>query len=550
MIADYKVVGTRYLSELAVADVEHLADYREPMLAAIGDLAQVQECDQGLRVCSVGVRFVRVAEDDHMVVGGDLELIQGAAVRDVAHSGRDLLVSERVEAGSADRAVGGHHRHLRAGTYVVVELGDYRWRAVVPAEDQGAFGPRLSGWRFSYGPGVDLWFLMFGEMYGAVVFSDEYDLVVRGDPAARLRVQPDATILFAQSDHRATLVRREGFVEGHADETGLAEKVDLIPPEVQEVRVDDGEARLAAGLGRDACDEVIHGDQPQLGASDHLGHPEVLRIADPRYDMVRLLAPVRIVGEGEYGLDHLRVGFRVLGRKHDDRARFVGVDDLDVVDVDGISCPANHSCASCLAHPGTDLIFHLDLIRLGEDGDARAPAAFVGFDQFGHDGENLRRPAVDNSVAPLHDERAALAQVRQFLVYAGEYDSDKGAENQDAAGRDDQHRDQVRPASPVSAHVARVYGPHQVEPERFEEARPLASASIRKSQPISAVVPFEIVLSNRYRNRSASVIFRIPLRTDPRAVDRWIVHYIAIVRPGKRIPPTFARRGSRTTQRR
>src|SRR5829696_8384249 len=226
MIADYKVVGARYLSELAVADIEHLADYGEPMLAVIGDLAQVQECDQGLGVCSVGIRLVRMAEDDHMVVGGDLELIQGAAVRDVAHPGRDLLVSERVEAGRGDRAVGGHHHHLRAGTDVVVELGDYLRRAVVPPEDQGAFGPGLPGWRFSYGPGVDLICLMFRGMYRAVVFGDQYSLVVRGDPAASLRVQHDATILLAQSDHRATLVCCEGFVEGHVDETGLAEKVD------------------------------------------------------------------------------------------------------------------------------------------------------------------------------------------------------------------------------------------------------------------------------------------------------------------------------------
>jgi hypothetical protein len=28
------------------------------------------------------------------------------------------------------------------------------------------------------------------------------------------------------------------------------------------------------------------------------------------------------------------------------------------------------------------------------------------------------------------------------------------------------------------------------------------------------MVPFEIVLSNRYRNRSASVIFRVPLCTE------------------------------------
>src|ERR687898_1537798 len=91
MIADDKVVGARYLSELAVADVEHLADYGEPVPAAVGDLAQVQERDQGLRVGRVGIRLVWVAEYDHMIVSEALEPIQGAAVRDVAHSGRDLL---------------------------------------------------------------------------------------------------------------------------------------------------------------------------------------------------------------------------------------------------------------------------------------------------------------------------------------------------------------------------------------------------------------------------------------------------------------------------
>src|SRR5215207_2081755 len=65
---------------------------------------------------------------------------------------------------------------------------------------------------------------------------------------------------------------------------------------------------------------------------------------------------------------------------------------------------------------------------------------------------------------------------------------------------------------------------------------------------MSAMVPFEIVSSNRYRNRSVSVIFRIRLRINPRAADRWMVDYIVLVKPGKRIPPTFARGGSRGTQ--
>src|SRR5215210_4787491 len=178
MIANDKVVSARYLGELAVADVEHLADYGESVFALLRYLAQVQERDQGLRVGHVGVRLVRTAEDDHMVVGGDLELIEGAAVGGVALAGRDLLVLESVEAGRGDGAVGCDHSHLRAGMDVVVEFCDYRGRAVVPAEDQGALGPRLAGWSFSYGPGVYLGGLVFGEIYRAVVFGEEYDLVV------------------------------------------------------------------------------------------------------------------------------------------------------------------------------------------------------------------------------------------------------------------------------------------------------------------------------------------------------------------------------------
>src|SRR5215210_1657162 len=364
---------------------------------------------------------------------------------------------------------------------VVVELGDYRGRAVVPAEDQGSLGPRCAGGRFSYGPGGDLGGLMCGEMYSAVVFGDKYDLVFRGDLGVSVRVQRDTTVLSAESDHRAALVGREGFAEGRTSEAGLGGEVDLIPPEVQKVCVDDGEARLAAGLGGDARDEVVHGDQPELPTSDHARHPEVLPVADPRYDVVGLLAPVRVVGDGEDGLYHLGVGLGPLGREHENRARPVRVDDLDVVDVDGISRPADHAGASGLAHPGTDLILHLDLVVFGQDGDARAPAALVGLDEFGHDREYLGRPAVDDRVPALDDKRATLAQGRQFLVYASEYDSDEGAENEDAAGRNRQHREQVRPASPISAHVAGIDGPHQVEPERLEETWSLASVLRRQA---------------------------------------------------------------------
>jgi hypothetical protein len=43
----------------------------------------------------------------------------------------------------------------------------------------------------------------------------------------------------------------------------------------------------------------------------------------------------------------------------------------------------------------------------------------------------------------------------------------------------------------------------------------IRASRIRASQPTRALVPLEMVLSNRYRNRSASVTFREPLCTGP-----------------------------------
>ena len=63
-------------------------------------------------------------------------------------------------------------------------------------------------------------------------------------------------------------------------------EVDLVAPEVQEVGVDAGEPRLAARLGGDAGDEVVHRYQLDLVASDHPGDAQVLGVAHPRDDVV------------------------------------------------------------------------------------------------------------------------------------------------------------------------------------------------------------------------------------------------------------------------
>ena len=151
-------------------------------------LAQVQERDQGLRVARVGVGSAGVAEDDHVVVEGHPELVQNPPVRGISHARGDPLVLQPFEGRRGDGAVPGDHGHLRAGMDVVVELGDHRGRAVVPAEYQGALGLRFAGCRFSDGPFVDPGGSRFRELYLAVVFGDEYDFVFRRDPGVGRRV--------------------------------------------------------------------------------------------------------------------------------------------------------------------------------------------------------------------------------------------------------------------------------------------------------------------------------------------------------------------------
>src|SRR5215217_1922455 len=125
---------------------------------------------------------------------------------------------------------------------VVVEFGDYPGCAIVPAEYQGALGPRSTGHGFSDGPFAYLRGRSIRECYRAVVFGDEDDLVFRCYFGVRIGVQQDPAIFFVQPDHRARLVSGEGLAKGHARETWFAGEVDLIPTEVEQVRVDEGES--------------------------------------------------------------------------------------------------------------------------------------------------------------------------------------------------------------------------------------------------------------------------------------------------------------------
>ena len=87
---------------------------------------------------------------------------------------------------------------------------------------------------------------------------------------------------------RGVLERAQRVAEGPADQRRLVGEVDLVAAEVEQLRVDDRQPGLPAGLGGDAGDEVADQDELDLVAADQPGDLEVRRVADLGDDVVRL----------------------------------------------------------------------------------------------------------------------------------------------------------------------------------------------------------------------------------------------------------------------
>src|SRR4051812_39896023 len=116
---------------------------------------------------------------------------------------------------------------------------------------------------------------------------------------------------------------------------------------------------------------------------------EVLGVADYSYDMVLAFAPARAIGEGKHGLDHLRVRIVVGWGEHDNRFRALGVSYIQVIEVEWGACSADHAHLARVAYLLAYLVFHLDLVFVGENDYARLGFAFVGGLELSDYGEYL-----------------------------------------------------------------------------------------------------------------------------------------------------------------
>ena len=201
----------------------------------------------------------------------------------------------------------------------------------------------------------------------------------------------------ADADQRRGVVGHQRVAKGVADERRLLERVDLAALEIEQLAVDRRQPRLARGVDDDPRDEIVGEHRLHFAAADHLGELGVLRRLHLGGDAVGRRPPVGAVDQREDRLEHVAVGVVDVGREDDHRARGVVRGQREIVEVGGIARAADDAGLAEL-HLGGDLVFHLDLVAVRHDDDARALAALVGDDELGEDVEDRGRPVEDHGV--------------------------------------------------------------------------------------------------------------------------------------------------------
>ena len=74
-----------------------------------------------------------------------------------------------------------------------------------------------------------------------------------------------------QAQDGRIFICKQGFAKGFAHQRRLFLEVHLVAAKVEQLGVDDRKARLAAGLGGDAGDQLIHAHQLGLILAHQLG---------------------------------------------------------------------------------------------------------------------------------------------------------------------------------------------------------------------------------------------------------------------------------------
>ena len=302
-----------------------------------------------------------------------------------------------------------------------------------------------------------------------VVFADHDDLVAGANGGVHRRIDPYLAISAHHAHHRRHVIGRQRLAIALADQARLFLEINFGTVEVEQFGVDHTQPGLAAGLRGDARDQVFTLDEHRFVAADQSRGFEVSLITDLADDVIRVFLAIRIVGNREHRLDHVDVRVVLFGREHDDRTRGVRTDHVEVVEIKWIAAAADDAGAAGADELGLDVVFHLDLVAVREDDDARLLLVRVGDDQLADDRIDLVRPAEDQRVSGLDHARTALAQFFQPRLQTGGDGADQDAHQEDAGDGHHQHQQTQRPAG-IVGQVAGVQRMHQSLPCGFDQS--------------------------------------------------------------------------------
>ena len=135
-------------------------------------------------------------------------------------------------------------------------------------------------------------------------------------------------------------------------------------------------------MGSDAGDQFIYPDELHFILADQAGGFQIIRIANLSGNVIRFVTAVGIISDGQDGLDGMRIGFIILGSEYNNSFGSMGIDNLQISQVNGAACAADQAGGFQVGHPGFDLVFHLDLVFISQNGNASTLLVTVGNNQF------------------------------------------------------------------------------------------------------------------------------------------------------------------------
>ena len=256
MVTDDEIVHAGDFREVAVSDIPHFADDGKRRFVALGNIAEMQQRDEGARVRFLYIQPV-VAQDDDMVVGGRIQRIQKFAAGLVARPKDDFLILKRVGAGAAFafQIFVRDDRDERAFRDVGIQFADEDARAGIPSDDEGAFRFRRGRRAILQNDGV-VYRGRIGriEADGIVIFRDGENRVALLDGRIHRRVEKNLPVPFANAEDSGGLAGKERVAVGLANQRGRDLRINFIALEIQQFRIHHRKPGLPRSLRHEAGD--------------------------------------------------------------------------------------------------------------------------------------------------------------------------------------------------------------------------------------------------------------------------------------------------------